>query len=97
MSQKNCRNVFADLLSFLKRMDDAKIACTLRHSREDALMVRINVPGERWEVEFLQDGDVEVERFISDGDIQPASALDELFARFSDKEEPVTQNASAGK
>ncbi len=89
MSHQNCRNVFDELLRFLKRLEEAKIAYTLRHSRSDALMVRINIPGERWEVEFLQDGDVEVERFVSDGEIESASALDDLFARFSDKEEAV--------
>jgi hypothetical protein len=47
-------------------------------------MVSISVPGERWEVEFLDDGSVEVERFVTTGKIQDEDALAELFARFSD-------------
>jgi hypothetical protein len=95
--KQQCRNQFDELLAFLRRLEEAKIAYNLRCSRNDALMVRINVPGERWEVEFLQDGEVDVERFVSDGDIQEASALDDLFARFSDKDQPVPENANAGK
>lgn len=47
-------------------------------------MVSINVPGERWEVEFLEDGDIEVERFCSHGEIGDERLLAELFSRFAD-------------
>lgn len=47
-------------------------------------MVCIDVPGERWEVEFFVNGDVEVERFLTQGAIENESAIGELFARFSD-------------
>ena len=40
-------------------------------------------PGERWEIEFLEDGSVEVERFISGGQICGEEVLTELFARYS--------------
>ena len=64
--------------------------------REGAISVVVRVPGEYWEVDFLEDGDVDVERFVSSGAIEEESALDELFARFSDQEqEPtVTHDAS---
>jgi len=97
MKNDKVHDVFDELKAFLRRLAKAKIAYTLRDSRDDAIMVKINVPGERWEVEFLQDGDVEVERFISSGEIESASALNEFFARFSDSETPVPENASAGK
>src|SRR4051794_1345827 len=72
---------FSQLLDFLERLEKAKIAYSLRHSREDALMVAIRVPGELWEVEFLQDDEIEVERFRSNGRIGDASLLDVLFAK----------------
>jgi hypothetical protein len=74
---------FSQLLDFLRRLDKAKIAYDLRHSREDALMVEINVPGERWEVEFLEDDEIEVERFRSNGHIYDESMLEKLFAEYS--------------
>ena len=48
-------------------------------------MVTVNVPGEIWEVEFLDDESVEVERFLSTGNIVDASAFADVFARFSDR------------
>jgi hypothetical protein len=50
-------------------------------------MVSVALPGERWEVEFLNDGSVEIERFISQGEISGEEALNELFSRYSDPED----------
>ena len=36
-------------------------------ARDDALMVCITIPGQRWEVEFFDDGQIELERFVSQG------------------------------
>jgi len=57
---------------------------TLAHNRGEAMMVLVAVPGERWEIEFLADGSVEVERFTSDGTIYGEEVLRELFARYSE-------------
>jgi len=37
------------------------------------------VPGEHWEIEFFQDGHIEVERFRSDGEILGPEAIERLF------------------
>ncbi len=86
---------FDRVLAFLRRLDEAKIHYEMSHYRDDAISVKVTVPGERWEVDFLEDGDVDVERFLSNGHIDDESALDELFARFSDKEELVTDDGVA--
>ena len=44
----------------------------------------VAVPGERWEVDFLDDGAVEVEVFRGDGGVADETALTELFDRHSD-------------
>jgi hypothetical protein len=44
----------------------------------------VTVPGERWEIELLQTGEVEIEVFRSSGEIRDVHALNDLFARFSD-------------
>ncbi|HXU35560.1 MAG TPA: hypothetical protein VN937_04300 [Blastocatellia bacterium] len=49
-------------------------------------MVIAAVPGERWEIEFLDDGTLEVERFVSNGQVCGEEALGELFARYSETE-----------
>jgi hypothetical protein len=50
-------------------------------------MVLVAVPGERWEVEFLDDGSVEVERFISNGEICGEEALHELWTTYADAQQ----------
>ena len=79
-------SVFDKLMAFLGNLEQGKISYNLAHNRDNAIMVIIVVPGERWEVEFLDDGSVEVERFISNGEIYGESALSELFTRYSEQE-----------
>ncbi|MGB9754154.1 hypothetical protein [Roseiflexus castenholzii] len=52
------------LLEFLDRLEDAKIDYRLAHIR-DSIMVEMVVPGERWEVEFFENGQIAIERFVS--------------------------------
>ena len=80
------RNQFDKMLAFLERLDAAKISYTMEHSRDDAIMVVAFAPGEYWEIEFVADGDVDVERYRSDGHIDDESAFDELFDLCSDEE-----------
>ena len=74
----------ARLLTFLNQLRRGRIQYRLDQHRDDAIMVEIAVPGERWEVEFLDDGSVEAEIFRSDGTIHDSSALDELIRKHSD-------------
>ncbi|HYU21110.1 MAG TPA: hypothetical protein VEQ11_20665 [Chloroflexota bacterium] len=67
------------LLQFLEQLERAKIWYRLEHVR-DSVMVIVTVPGQRWEVEFFDDGHVEVERFRSLGKIEGEDALDPLVA-----------------
>ena len=71
------------LLDFLSKLEDNHIYYRLNKVR-DAILVEIAVPGARWEVEFLRDGEVEVEKFISNGELCDESALDTLFDTFCD-------------
>jgi len=80
MITKNAR-----LLTFLNQLRKGRIHYRLDQQREDAIMVEIAVPGERWEVEFLDDGTVEAEVFRSDGTIRDVSALDDLIDRHVDR------------
>ena len=76
---------FCKLTGLLKQLDQDNIQYTLASHRDGAIMVLIPVPGERWEVEFFEDGSVEVERFISNGEIGGEKALQDLFTRFTDQ------------
>jgi hypothetical protein len=79
-------NVFDKLMAFLNNLEQKGINYTLAHHRDEALMVLVALPGERWEIEFLSDGSVGIERFISSGDIHGKDILGELFARYAEQE-----------
>lgn len=70
------------LLNFLQRLEEAKIYYQLNKYRE-AVMVEISVPGEKWEVEFFEDGHLEIEKFISDGNLSGEPEIEVLFRDFS--------------
>ena len=72
------------LLAFLNDLRAGQIHYELRQRRDDAIMVEVAVPGERWEVEFLDDGSVEVEIFRSEGQIHDEAMLKALVSRHSD-------------
>ena len=67
------------LLEFLDLLEQKAIYHRLNKVR-DAIMVEIAIPGQRWEIEFFDDGRIEVEKFISEGVLYDESALDTLFA-----------------
>ena len=75
--------VYENLLGFLSRLDDHHVPYSLGSVRPEAIMVQFSLPGERWEVEFLAGGTVEIERFRSDGQIADESALDGLWQRLA--------------
>lgn len=72
------------LLDLLSRLKDAGIYYDLSDPTEDAIMVEVSVPGEKWEIEVHRDGRISVESFVSSHGVQGPERLDELFRRFSD-------------
>ena len=86
-------DAYRAVLGLLRRLECARIYHSLRQSRDDAVMIEVVVPGERWEIELVDYGDQfhwEVERFRSDGAIKDESAIEDLFATFS---EPIDESA----
>jgi hypothetical protein len=85
IAREESMNSLQRLLSFLLELDKRKIFYKLSRPREEAIMVEVAVPGERWEVEFNADGEVEVEVSESAGKIEAEEALARLFEEFSDE------------
>lgn len=71
-------------MSFLNDLRTGKVRYRLDQYHDNAIMVEVVVPGERWEIEFLEDGTVEAEVFRSDGVILDGSSLDELLRRHAE-------------
>ncbi|GJD18102.1 hypothetical protein RIVM261_030580 [Rivularia sp. IAM M-261] len=84
-------NGFTKLTNFINQLEKYKIYYTLAHHREEAIMVMVAIPGQRWEIEFFNDGSIEVERFISSSNgIEGETILNELFAAYIDDTEVLT-------
>lgn len=89
------KNSFCDFTTFLSDLERLGISYTLAHNRDDAIMVIAAAPGERWEIEYFNDGSVEIERFRSNGEIVGVEALSELFSRYSDHSSKDYQSTEA--
>ncbi|CUH92931.1 hypothetical protein [Herbinix luporum] len=76
-------NTLKNLIEFLNKLEERKIYYRLNKIR-DSILVEVTVPGQKWEVEFMADGTIEIEKFISDGNIENESELEVLFRDFSD-------------
>ncbi|MDQ1575874.1 MAG: hypothetical protein QOH55_1024 [Microbacteriaceae bacterium] len=76
---------FDELLDLIKRLEEAKIFYQLSSTRSESVMVSVAVPGERWEIEVMRDGGLEIETFVSSGVIGDRSCLTTLFDRFTDE------------
>jgi hypothetical protein len=73
--------VFGRLLALLDRLDQANAWYRLGHTRPGSIMIEVVFPGWHWEVEFMNDGAVEIERYRSVAGVEEQpKLLDELFA-----------------
>ena len=81
-------------MAFLTRLDQESIYYTLAHHRDNAMMVTVAVPGERWEIEFFDDGSIQAEQFTTEGEIYDESILDELTGRLAEKAREALEQAT---
>ncbi|MGG3890784.1 hypothetical protein [Metabacillus fastidiosus] len=72
------------LINFLNKLENNNIFYKLNKVRNEAIMVEIAVPGQRWEIEFMENGTVEIEKFISDGNYYDTDEIEFLLGNFSD-------------
>jgi hypothetical protein len=87
VSTTRSRVVFMELkefITFLNKLEENSVFYKLNKIRNEAIMVEVAVPGQRWEIEFLEDGTVDIEKFISDKDMYDVNELETLFKEFSD-------------
>ena len=71
--------------ALLQQLEAAKIHYTLARVRDDTIMVEVSVPGQHWEIEFMRDGTVEIERYVSAAGVEAdTTLLDRLITEFAD-------------
>lgn len=62
MNDGKAQNPFRRLLEFLDQLEEVGLHYDLKHVRE-TIMVSVYVPEGIWEIEFFEDGTLEVELF----------------------------------
>jgi hypothetical protein len=75
---------FAKLMSIIRALEEAQIHYIVTHYRSDAVSIQATVPGERWEIDVLEDGDVDFERFVSAGGVTGETVMNQFIARFAE-------------
>ena len=72
---------------FVKLLDEleaAHIFFRLQRNSTVGISIEVVVPGQRWEIDVLDDGEVAIEIFRSDGKIFDEAKLEELFREWRD-------------
>jgi hypothetical protein len=78
---------FEKLNDFLNRLIASKTPYRIRKIRDSAILVEVFAPSEHWEVEFVESGEMEIERYRSNGSIDDESALPRLWELVADAED----------
>jgi hypothetical protein len=73
------QNPFGRLLEFLDQLEEAGLHYDLKHVR-DSIMVSVYIPAGMWEIEFFEDGTLEVELFKGGQGVE--GVTDEWLNRF---------------
>ena len=76
------KTTIGNLDTLLDRLRAAKIHDRVRDDREGAVSIDVVIPDQRWEIDMLADGTVEIEVFTRNGMIHDAGKLQELFSQF---------------
>jgi len=71
------------LMKIIHALEAARIHFTVTRYRRDAISVLATVPGERWEIDVLEDGEVEFERFLSKGGVGGKAEFKQAIARIA--------------
>ena len=71
------------IIDFLNELEKRSIYYRINKIR-DSIMIEIAVPGQRWEVEFFNDEHIEIEKFVSSGEIYDENELEVLLLNYSD-------------
>jgi hypothetical protein len=79
-------NALKKLLALSDQLKAANIHHEVTRYREDGVSIIATVPGERWEIDVLDDGEIVVEVYKSQGGCRGEEALKDLFDRYSDND-----------
>lgn len=77
-------------MGIIRELQTARIHFRVTHHRFDAITIEAVVPGERWEIDVLEDGRVDFERFVTAGGVV---GEDEMAKSIAEWAEPAEEGA----
>ena len=80
---------FAKLMAIIRALREAQIHYRVDQNRYDGISIAATVPGERWEIDVLEDGEVDFERFVSDGGVKDEEVMNQAIAKWAEPTETV--------
>jgi hypothetical protein len=80
-------NPLKKLLALSDQLKAADIHHDVTRYREDGVSIIATIPGERWEIDVLDDGEVVVEVYKSQGGCRGEDAIKDLIAKHSNNDD----------
>jgi hypothetical protein len=74
--------VLDNVLQFCTALNERRASYKLSVDRPEAIRVTLDVPGERWEIDFFPDGHIELERYVGQGVVDAGPAELEAALRY---------------
>lgn len=74
-----------DVLQFCNALNERRASYKVSVDRPEAIRVTLDVPGERWEIDFFSGGDIELERYVGQGVVRAGPADLEAALRYYDE------------
>ena len=71
------------LMKIIHALEEARVHFTVTRYRRDAISILATVPNERWEIDVLENGEVEFERFTSAGGVGGKAELKQAIAKIA--------------
>jgi hypothetical protein len=78
--------VLDDVLRVCSGLNERRASYRLSVDRPEAIRVTLDVPGERWEIDFFPDAHVELERYVGQGVVDVGPAELEAALRYYDSD-----------
>jgi hypothetical protein len=84
MTTQSGKPSIAKVMRILRELEAAKIYFQLAHNRDDGITIEAVVPGERWEIDILEDGTIDFERFVTTANICGEAELMSAIAQYAE-------------
>ncbi len=78
-------------MEIIRALKEAQIHYRVDQNRYDGISIEATVPGERWEIDVLEDGEVDFERFVSNGSVHGEEEMTAEIRKWKEIEENSAQ------